>query len=60
MRFENIARVFSEEELLFLEDAMRKYENDNLSEKGQDVLDDLKSNIISARRWKHYQTQFQR
>lgn len=52
-KYESIAKIFVEGELVFLEDALRKYEPDNLSEHGQDVLDELKSSIIAARRWRH-------
>lgn len=52
-RYDKISRVFSYGELIFLEDALRKYEQENLSEHGREVFDDLKSDIIMARRWAH-------
>ena len=51
--YDQISRVFSEGELILLEDALRAYEPDYLSEKGQDMLDELKSSVIAARRWAH-------
>lgn len=51
-----IASVFSEGELLLIEDALRKYEMteaSNLSEKGQDITAELRKAITDARRWKH-------
>lgn len=51
-----VANVFSEGELVLLEDALRKYEQSeagNLSEIGRDVLGDLKQAITTARRWVH-------
>lgn len=49
----SILSVFGESELIFLEDALRKYEPDNLSEHGQEVLDELRAGIIAARRLAH-------
>lgn len=52
-RYESIAKVFGEAELVLLEDALRKYEQDNLTEKGEDLFDKLRADIIMARRWAH-------
>lgn len=49
----SILSVFGESELVLLEDALREYEPDNLSEHGQEVLDELRAGIIAARRWAH-------
>ena len=54
--YTRIANVFNESELILLEDALRKYEQsktNNLSEKGEDILIELRQTITNARRWKH-------
>ena len=51
-----IANVFNESELVLLEDALRKYEQNetnNLSEKGEDILIELRQAVTNARRWIH-------
>lgn len=49
----SILSVLGESKLVFLEDALRKYEPDNLSEHGQEVLDELRASIIATRRFAH-------
>lgn len=53
-RYAKLAKILSEGELILLEDAMRKHTPRDLSNKGQDIWDDLKSDIIKARRWAHH------
>ena len=53
-RYAKLAKILEEGELILLEDAVRKYTPPELSAKGQDIWDDLKSDIIKARRWAHH------
>ena len=52
-RYEMLAKIFGEGELILLEDAIRKYTPPELTEKSQDIWEDLQSDIIKARRWRH-------
>ena len=53
-RYAKLAKILSEGELILLEDAMRKYTPPELTIKGQDIWDNLQSDIIDARRWAHH------
>lgn len=58
-----VERVFNEEKLIILEDAIRLYEQtqqEKLSEKGQDITADLRNKITMARKWKHQQNKTER
>lgn len=52
-RYAKLAKILSEGELILLEDAIQKYTPPKLTDKRQDMWDDLQSDIIKARRWAH-------
>ena len=53
-RYAKIAKILGEGELILLEDAIRKYTPPELTIKGQDIWDNMQSDIIKARRWAHH------
>ena len=53
-KYESIAKIFGEQELCFLEDALAAFETPAyLSDGGQEQLQALKDEITMARRWRH-------
>lgn len=54
-RYDDISRVFSEGELILIEDALREFNPSYLTDDhGQEELNKLKADITAARRWAHH------
>lgn len=52
-KYQKLAQILNEQELLFLEDALAGFAPSYLSESGSEQLQALRSEITMARRWRH-------